>query len=83
MHFKQVLIPFDCIPPTSGDGPDNVRQAPEIECTFDRRDYFYMYHFAIILLFNIMLLWVIIVFLISKAFYWQFGNTIRDVMPAY
>ena len=83
MHFKQVLVPFDCIPPTSGDGADTVRQAPEVECTFERTDYFYMYHIAFVLLANILILYVTIIKMITAAFYWQFGNTVRDVMPAY
>ncbi len=83
MHFKQVLIPFDCVPPTAGEGHDNIRQAPEVECTFDRQDYYLMYHMALLFLTNIFVLYGFIIITITNAFYWQFGNHVRDVMPAY
>ncbi len=65
MHFKQVLIPFDCVPPTAGDGPDSVRQAPDVECSLERRDYFYMYYFASVLLTLIIVLFLGIINLLS------------------
>jgi hypothetical protein len=82
MHFKQVLIPFDCVPPTAGDGPDTVRLAPSIECNLERWDYFVMYHVAFVFLINIIILFLWVNDTIAMAFYWQYGNTMRDIMPA-
>ena len=65
MHFKQVLIPFDCIPPTAGDGPDTVRLAPSVECSFNNRAFYIMYHTALVLFFNIIVLFFTIVRMIS------------------
>jgi hypothetical protein len=81
MHFMQVLIPFDCVPPTAGNGPDTIRQAPDVECTFERHDYYLMYHTALVFLINIISLFLFIVNAISWSFYWQFGNNIRENLP--
>ena len=83
MHFKQVLMPFDCVMPTSGKGIPSLRKAPEVLCDPDDVSFIIMLNLARYGLFTIFLLFTWMCTNVYRSFFWQYGNQVRDVMPVY
>lgn len=81
MHLQQITTPFICEPPSSGIGPGRMTAATDVYCDRDTWEYSFMYDMGRVFICGVFVIIALYVWLIDYAFYWQFGNRVRESMP--